>query len=269
MVLMGLHSTLDYSSAPGTGERPVEIVSPAGYPLRGYLRDGDGAVGMFVHGFRSHCGGEKALAFARHAAVRDYPWLRFDLGGHGASGGEFSRFRLSALLADLEAVLDFVGERPVVLAGSSMGGWLATLAALRRPRQVAGLLLIAPAFNFIQNRFGALPPDMLARWREAGSLSFEDPYGGEPFRLEYGVIDDAARHDVLEPPPVLGCPVRILHGERDEAVPLATSREFVARARAQSITLTVVPDGDHRLNAAIPLMTAAVDELWQQMDRPQ
>jgi pimeloyl-ACP methyl ester carboxylesterase len=266
---MGQHSTLDYSLAPGTGERPVELASPAGYRLRGYMRDGEGAVGVFVHGFRSHCGGEKSLALARHAADRGYPWLRVDLGGHGASGGEFSRFRLSALLADLEAVLDFLGERPVVLVGSSMGGWLSALAALRRPEQVAGLLLIAPAFNFIQNRFGALPADMLARWEQQGAWTFDDPYGGDPIALEHGIVADAADHDVLEPAPRLACPVRILHGERDEVVPVSVSREFVARARAPSITLTVVPDGDHRLGAAIPLMAAAVDEFFQDMDQPR
>jgi abhydrolase domain-containing protein 10 len=263
---MGQHSTLEYSRAPGAGERPLEIASPAGYRLRGYLRDGEGAVGVFVHGFRSHCGGDKALGLAGHAADRGYPWLRFDLGGHGASGGEFDAFRLSALLADLEAVLDFLGGRPVVLAGSSMGGWLATLAALRRPRQVAGLLLIAPAFNFIRNRFGTLLAPFLARWQEEGTMTFDDPYGGEPFRLDHDIIADAEGLDVLEPAPRLSCPVRILHGEHDEVVPVSVSREFVARARAPSLTLTVIPGGDHRLNTAIPLMATAVDELWRQTD---
>lgn len=243
-------------------ERPF-VVTHAGRTLRGHLRDAPGPVGLFLHGFASHAAGNKSLALARHAAQRGYAWLRMDLSGHGESDGAFQDFRLSTLLADVEAILASLSDRPVLLVGSSMGGWLAVLAALRRPRQVCGLVLIAPAFNFIQTHFGALPPAELAGWEHAGWRDFEDRYEGVGYRLHHDVLADAAPFDVLAAPVALACPMILIHGEHDESVPLALSEAFERHAQAPYKELHVIAGGDHRLNAGIPLMCQAVDALWE------
>ena len=243
-------------------ERPF-VVTRAGCSLRGHWHDAPGPVGVFLHGFASTADGSKSQALARHARARGYAWLRVDLSGHGRSDGCFDDFKLSALLADVEAILDVLADRPAILVGSSMGGWLAALAALRRPRQVRGLVLIAPAFNFIQSHFGALPAEELAAWQRAGWREFEDRYEGTHYRLHHDVLADAAPFDIFAKPAVLACPVILIHGERDEAVPLALVEAFERHAQAPYKELHVVAGGDHRLNAGIPLMRQAVDALWE------
>lgn len=222
---------------------------------------GTDRLGIFVHGFRSDCTGTKSEALARHARDRGYDWLRFDLSGHGRSGGQFRDFRLSSLLDELEAVLDHVAI-PVVLVGSSMGGWLSALAALRRPSQVRALVLIAPAFNFIQLNFGSLPPSELADWRENRWRKFASRYSDDFYELDYAVLADAQQFDLLSNPQTLSCPVAIIHGEKDEAVPVKVSERFLSGLSCPKKSLTVVPGGDHRLNAAIPLLLDTVDRLW-------
>ncbi len=245
-------------------ETLISIETDGGERVSGYLRDAaTGPVGVFVHGFRSSCQGERSITLARHAAARDYPWLRFDLRGHGASDGKFADFRLSHAVTDLEAVLNWLGDREIVLVGSSMGGWLAVLAALQHPHQVRGLLLIAPAFNFIQYYFGALPAAELATWRKNGSRVFRDLYSGESFSLEFGIVEDAMRYDVLNAPVRLRCPVDVLHGERDEVIPAAVSREFCRLVSAPHMEVTIVPGGDHCLSEAAPMMCRRVDRLWE------
>ena len=115
----------------------VKTISPAGYPLalpgeqsfsvvadgdqsvRGYFHDsGSGPVGVFLHGFRSHCNGEKSLAVARHAIDKGRSWARFDMRGHGIADGELAEQDISSALADLSAVLEFLPDRPLLLIRS-------------------------------------------------------------------------------------------------------------------------------------------------------
>src|SRR5262245_45515342 len=100
---------------------------------------------VWLGGFRSEMGGTKAQALADWAqrAGRDY--LRFDYFGHGASEGRFENGTVSRWRADALAIIDALTNGPLVLVGSSMGGWLACLAAIARPARVKALALIAPA----------------------------------------------------------------------------------------------------------------------------
>jgi len=249
------------------GEQDLELVQPDGACLRGSLRDtGEGALGIFVHGFRSHSGGEKSLALARYATVRGWSWLRFDQRGHGVSSGRLEDQDISSGVADLEAVLDRHADRPVVLVGSSLGGWVSLIATLRRPQQVRGLLLIAPAFNFIQLHFASLPDEQLKHWRAHGRMTFPDEYRGDSYTLPFSILADAERHDVIRTRPRLDLPVHIVHGDADAIVPLGNTRRFIAQSTIPRLTLDVVPGGDHRLSDHLPLLTRHLAELWQETE---
>lgn len=231
--------------------------------MRGYyFNDGPGPLGIFVHGFRSDCNGNKSLALAEHASSRGYSWLRFDLSGHGRSDGDFAHFRLSVMVEDLLAVLDHFAQRDVLLIGSSMGAWVSVLAAERRPEQVRGLVLLAAGFNFIQTYLAQLTPDEAAAWERQGQRRFEDRYGGSGYTLDYEVLADAAPFDVLNTPLELACPVLLLHGDQDEVVPPAVSEAFARHVVAPHANLRIIPGGDHRLSTAGTMICDAVDELW-------
>lgn len=237
--------------------------------IRGRIADvGHGPVGLFLHGFRSHCGGEKATALAHHAQTHGYSWARFDLAAHGASTGVLWEQTLSGWLEDARSVAALYAPRPLILVGSSLGAWLAVLMARSGHIPVAGLVLLAPGFNFLQRYYASLPQDRRRQWRSEGQLTLPDPYGpaGAVYRLGYRLVEDAAAHDVLSAPVTLPCPLTIIHGDRDEVVPLAVSEAFLDRARAPAQRLTVVAGGDHRLTAAVPRILAEVDALWSHDD---
>lgn len=241
-------------------EAPFCLTTPRGRLSGWQLDRGGPSLGVFVHGFRSDCNGTKSLALAAQAVVRGYDWLRFDLSGHGSSEGDFRAFRLSTMLADLEAVLAWCG-RPVMLVGSSMGGWLSVLAALRHTEQVRALVLIAPAFDFIPLYFESLPAAEREDWRRDRWRRFASAYG-EDYELDYSVLADAAPFGLLSRPQTLTCPVTIVHGERDEAVPPEVSGRFFSQLDAPAKALHVIPGGDHRLSAGIPFMCEAVARSW-------
>jgi len=244
-------------------DQTVTIRVPGGERLRGRFFDRPGPVGVFVHGFRSSIAGVKSQAFAEHAVLRDRAWLRVDLRGHGDSDGSFSDFRLSRALSDLDSILSWLGPRRVVLVGSSMGGWLSALAAQRRPGSVAGMLLIAPALNFIRDHLGSMPPARLEAWQAAGRREFTDLYDGSRYSLDYAVLADAEPLDVLrDHAPRFDCAVEMVHGERDEVVPLEVSRRLLRWLRPGQGRLSVVAGADHRVSEAVPLMRDRLDALW-------
>lgn len=260
---MGHDGVKPASRGPGT---PFTVRSGRDH-LRGFFHDtGTGPVGVFLHGFRSTCDGTKSTALAHHAAARGFSWLRFDLHGHGASDGDFTEFRISRALDDVLQVLDWCPPRPRVLVGSSLGGWLAVLAAEHRPRVVTHLILIAPAFNFIQTYFQALGTEQLANWWEQGVMQFEDTFAGGQYPLSFDIIRDAQAYDVLDRPLTLNCPVEIVHGEHDEVIDTTVSVRFTQHVEAPHKVLSVVPGGDHRLVESVPMVMQRLDRIWSRAD---
>lgn len=249
-----------------TRQHEYEWISPDGTRLYG---SGDtvsasGPIALFVHGFRSDHQGLKARHLADCARSCGWPWLGFDLRGHGRSEGRPEDLYISHLFADLRTVLADLAPRPVILIGSSLGGWLAVLAAQALPGQVKGLLLIAPAFNFIQQRFGTLPPETLNEWRRDGGMAFRDPYAEGEYRLDFGILQDAEDHNVFRTPLVLSCPVTVIHGRRDEAVPPAQTERFLECLTAPRQNAVWVEAGDHRLHDGLDALCQQFRQLWHQ-----
>lgn len=230
--------------------------------LRGYRLEGDIPGGVFIHGFRSHCDGEKAVSLARHAAKRGRSWIRYNQRNCGLGSGTFAHFTIGRSVDDLVSVLDLVGH-PVILVGSSLGALISLQAARRRPEFVRGLLLIAPAVRFFTRHFKSLPDGKIDLWRKQGVMNFPDYYEGGEFTLQYGFYEDAL--DYANPGPwEFNFPVTILHGEYDELLPAEDSRELLRNIRSPRANLEIVASGDHRLSTAIPLMCQKLDELWNQ-----
>jgi pimeloyl-ACP methyl ester carboxylesterase len=219
---------------------------------------------MFCGGFRSNMAGSKALALEDFCRSSGRAFTRFDYRGHGESAGTFTDGTIGGWLDDALAVVDEVTAGPLVLVGSSMGSWIALLAALRRPERVRGLVLVAPAVDFTEALiWQRLPSEDRQALQRDGVWQRRSDYSEEPDRITLELIEEGRNHLLFGKPIEFGGPVRILHGMRDETVPW----EFAART-AQSLTgedvvVTLVKDGDHRLsdNAGLARLTAAVDEV--------
>ena len=232
---------------------------PGAAPLAWRRLEGAGPTVVWMGGYRSDMAGTKAEALAAWAQAAGRAFLRFDWTGHGESGGAFEAATISTWRADALDVLDRRVEGPAVLVGSSMGGWVATLAALARPEHVAALVLVAPAPDFtsalVAPRMTAADRETLARegvWTDAA---------GQPYSS--ALIEDGARWTVLPGPVEVLAPVRILQGGRDEAVPWRHALSFADSLAGGDVVFTLVRDGDHRLSRPQDLarLIAAVAEL--------
>jgi len=226
------------------------------------LTEGDGPCVIFLPGYASDMTGSKALALEEWARARGRCFLRFDYAGCGESEGRFEDGTLTGWRDDVLAMIDRVAPagRPVVLVGSSMGGWLMLLAALARPARVAGLVGVAPAPDFTD--WGFTTDDKLALLRD-GRLTRPNPYGSDPtlYTRAFWSSGEASRlmHGVI---PFPG-PVRLLHGQRDPDVPWNRTPRLAELIASADVQCWLVKDGDHRLSrpADISMLIRAVEDV--------
>ena len=216
------------------------------------LQEGTGAPVVWLGGFRSDMRATKAEALADWARANGRACLRFDYGGHGESDGAFGSFTLSDWLGDALAVIESQCRQPPILVGSSMGGWIALLAArklLGTAFQPAGLVLIAPAVDFSEDLMWALMPDAIRRMiLDEGVWLRPSEYSPEPTPITRALIEDGRRHLLFGGEIKAGCPVHILQGMRDPDVPWRQALKLVEHLSGDPVVLTLIKDGDHRLS---------------------
>jgi len=237
---------------PRTMTPPDFLTLPDGRRIAFRKADGGGPVTfVFLPGYASDMQGTKALTLERWAAERQLGFVRFDYSGTGESPGDFADGTLERWLEDALAVIDEVTDGPLVLAGSSMGGWLALLAALRRPDRVRGLLGIAAAPDFTDWGYDERDRATLAA---TGRLERENPYGGDS-ELTTLAFWESGQRLLLGADIALHGPVRLVHGDADGEVPLPVALRTVAALRSPEVQLWVVKGGGHRLSGHGELRT--------------
>jgi pimeloyl-ACP methyl ester carboxylesterase len=208
------------------------------------LREGSSPTLVFLPGYASDMEGAKALALDAFAEARGPALLRLDYSGTGSSGGEFEAGTLAAWLAESLAAVDQLTEGPVILIGSSMGGWIALHLALLRPERVHSLVGIAAAPDFTDWGF----PEHLKKRLGAGeTLRRESPYGGQQVTTA-GFWSSGQHLLLLDGEIAIDCPVRLVHGEADPEVPLEIALRTMRGLRSADVQLAVIKGGGHRLS---------------------
>ena len=219
-----------------------------GVELAYELGTGRGPTLVFLPGFMSDMTGDKASMLAKFASMHGHACLRLDYAGHGASGGRFEDGTIGSWTQDALFLIDKLTGGPIVLIGSSMGGWIALLVALARPDRVSALVGIAAAPDFTEElMWGHLPETARATLLEEGVLRIPSAYGGEQI-LTRALIEDGRSHLLLGAPIAITCPVRLLQGQKDPDVPWQTALRLAEKLASNDVLATFVKDGDHRLS---------------------
>lgn len=232
-------------------------------------REGKGPPVVWLGGFKSDMRATKAAALDEWAEKQGRAFVRFDYSGHGESGGAFEDGTISRWLEDALSIIErFVIKRPILI-GSSMGGWISLLAArhlLQRRPEIApvGIVLIAPAVDMTERLMWERFPDDLKRVvEETGVYHRPSAYSEEPYPITKALIEDGRGHLLLGQPILTGCPVHILQGMEDPDVPWSHALQLVEHLPGDSVSLTLIKDGDHRLSRPedIERLIAAVEAI--------
>lgn len=233
-----------------------------GVRLAHVLTPGRGPTVVFLPGYMSDMAGTKALHLEAWARASGRAFLRLDYSGCGASEGDFAAGTIRRWAEDARAVIAGTTAGPVVLVGSSMGGWIMLHLAQALPGRVAALVGIAAAPDFV--RWGlALTDADRAELARRGEIRRPSAYGPEPYRYTRALIEDGEAACLLDGPIPFAGPVRLLHGMRDADVPFAISLRLAEALTSPDVQLVLVKSGDHRLStpADLALLTATLEAL--------
>ena len=208
-------------------------------------RAGNAPTLLFLPGYASDMNGAKALALDTFAAERGLAMLRFDYSGTGASGGRFEDGTLTSWLAEARAMIDGLTAGPLILIGSSMGGWVALHLTLGMPERVQALVGIAAAPDFTDWGFTA---EDQAQLRATGKFERTSEQGGDPQLTTLHFWESGQALRLLGGPIAIDCPVRLIHGDADADVPPAIAMRLMAQLRSADVQLTLVKGSGHRLS---------------------
>jgi pimeloyl-ACP methyl ester carboxylesterase len=218
---------------------------------------------VFLGGLRSDMTGTKAVQLEEWARRSGRAFLRFDYSGHGASSGSFTEGCIGDWAEDAMAAITSLTEGPVVLVGSSMGGWISLLIAKRMPAKLAGLVTIAAAPDFTEDgMWDNWSEDQRETLMSEGQLALPSDYG-EDMIITRRMIEDGRMQLVLRDPLALTVPVRMLQGTADEDVEMAVALRLLEHLDGPDIRLELVKGADHRFSdaACLDTITRALDEV--------
>lgn len=249
----------------------LALTMPDGQVVRGDFHrppnDAPAPVVVFAHGFGSVRGGEKSAALAAECARRGWAFAAGDFRGHGASDGVMTELRGARLLEDLDAITRAATQRaggPLLLVGSSMGGWAAAWWAARQPERIAACALIAPAFRFLE--FQRLTAAERAAWQRTGLHRVRNEF--IDVEVGYGLTAEAAQFPFPGLVARFRTPAIIFHGLADDVAPYETSVEFAAHCAARQVTLILSKSGDHRLHRDKEQMARAAGDFFSAVISP-
>ena len=237
---------------------PLTFCLSDGTKLAYRIRAGREPTLVFLPGYASDMEGAKAVAVDAFAAGRGFGLLRFDYSGTGSSEGNFEDGTLEKWLDEALTLVDQLTEGPLILIGSSMGGWLALLIALRRPERVRALLGVAAAPDFTDWGFTADQKQQLQRDGRLG--------GDGPELITRSFWESGERLKLLDQPFAIDCPVRLVHGEADGDVPVEVAARLMRQLRSPDVQLKILKGGGHRLSE--PHEIAAILRTLQELLEP-
>ena len=192
---------------------------------------------IYLHGFASSPASRKATFFSERVRA-----LGHDLDVPDLAQGDFEHLTISGQLRVLEQT---ARNEPVILIGSSLGGYVAALYAARH-QEVDRLVLLAPAFGFYQLWMAELSPERISAWKREGTALFLHYGEQRELPLGFQLLEDARRY---EPFPEVRQPVLIIHGNQDASVPVEQSLTFL---RINPNARLVRVESGHELTDVLP-----------------
>lgn len=205
---------------------------------------------IFLGGFKSDMNGTKATYLNDFAIKNNYDLVRFDYFGHGESSGKFIDGTIGLWLENAVAIIDELAlDKPQILIGSSMGGWIMLLAAILRPKNIVGLIGLAAAPDFTEELiWNVLSSKQKEGIEEKGKINFSNEFCEDAYPISLKLITEARNHLLLNSEIPIELPICLIHGMMDKDVPYSTSIRIAEKLIGNDIKVHLIKDAGHGLS---------------------
>ncbi|GJL80891.1 MAG: alpha/beta hydrolase [marine bacterium B5-7] len=226
------------------------IESTKGNALAYEYLDGTLPAVVFLGGYRSEMSGTKGLWLRSWCEQHGQAYLRLDYSGHGLSGGQFEDGTIGRWSVDALEVIEHCVKGPMVLVGSSMGGWIMLLVARHLTQRVKAMIGIAAAPDFTRDLMWKAMDDATRKELQTrGVIYIDSEYDESPTPITLKLIQEGEEHLLLDEKIHLNCPVHLLQGKLDNDVPWQTAERLMNQLETTDVTISYFKDGDHRLSS--------------------
>jgi len=202
---------------------------------------------VFLHGFMSDLEGEKPKVFFKYAKENRLGFLAVEYSGHGKSTGEFTKGNISKWTNETKIMIKkIVKKNNFILIGSSMGSWISLNQFKFFEKQIKGFLGIGSAPEFLEKiMWKKFSKKMKKETIKIGVYNLK--HGGYEYPITYQLIRDGRKNKILHKKIKLKIPVTMLHGSKDDTVPLIFSKKILNLFVEAKKKLVVIKNGDHSL----------------------
>ena len=204
---------------------------------------------IFFHGFMSDITGEKPSTFRKYCRKKKIGFLAFEYSGHGKSSGKFIEGNISKWSNDAKQIIKakIKGKKKLIFIGSSMGSWIALNLLPVFKRQIKGFIGISSAPEFLEKlMWKKFTKKMKKETIKKGIYNLK--HGDYEYPISYQLIKDGRRNKVLNKKINLKILVTMIHGHKDEVVPVIYSRRILTLFSKAKKKLMIIDNGDHSLS---------------------
>ena len=209
---------------------------------------------VFLHGFMSDLDGKKPRSFLKFAKKNKLGFLALEYSGHGKSSGKFTKGNISKWTKETSILIKkIVKTNKIIFIGSSMGAWIALNQFKIFKKQIKGFLGIGSAPEFLENLM----------WKKFSKKMKAETIKNKIYNLKHGdyiypitlqLIKDGRKNKVLNKKINFKINITMVHGQKDEVVPISYSKKVLKIFQNSKKKLVVIKNGDHSLSSPKYLM---------------
>ena len=203
---------------------------------------------VFLHGFMSDLEGKKPKAFLRFAKQNNLSFLALEYSGHGKSSGKFINGNITKWSNETSSLIrKIIKKNRFIIIGSSMGAWIGLKQFQIFKNQISGFLGIGSAPEFLENlMWKKFTKKMKAEIIKKGVYNIK--HGDYEYPITHQLLKDGRKNKVLNKKIVSKIKVTMIHGKKDEVVPVSYSRKVLKIFQNAEKKLVIIKDGDHSLS---------------------
>ena len=208
---------------------------------------------VFLHGFMSDIEGDKPKNFLNYCKKRKLGFLAVEYSGHGKSSGKFNNSNISKWTEDVRISINkIINKKKFILIGSSMGSWLSLNQFKYFKSQIKGFLGIGSGPEFLEHLMWKKFSDKVKKEIIQKGI-YQLKHGEYEYPITYQLIKDGRKNKVLHKKYKIKIPVTMVHGSKDEVVPVMYSRKILKIFKNAKKNILVIKNGDHSLSNKVSL----------------